>query len=461
MFLGRSEETEKLEKYYTSGKSSLVVLYGRKGIGKTSLIKNFAKGKEYFYYCGAQASNMHQISMLTDSIKKQVGFYSVDEREGKDLTDTDVLMTLMERLPGGTKLVVIDEFQNIIRQNKGFMQTIVKLVEGKLFDGNVCVVLVSSSISWIENSLVSAIGSAALKINEFIKVKELTFVDTVRMFPTYSVPDSMMIYAVTGGVPDYMCRLSDKLSVRENVCRNILAQDSYLRHEGSAYISEELRETSVYNTIIKYIADGANKLNDLHNLTGFGRDKVSVYLKNLSEREIVEKVFSYDSDGREYTKKGLYRIKSGFTEFWFRYIFGMESLIEMMEPEKFYDDYIAPTLNEFALEAFVKVGTEYISIMDEMGKLPVKIERTGRWWGKNGNIDIIAVSHDQKYVIGKCSWLDETFRFSAFEELMENVELAHIGKDYIYLFSKNDFDDRLKEYASENENVKLVSLKEL
>jgi hypothetical protein len=132
-----------------------------------------------------------------------------------------------------------------------------------------------------------------------------------------------------------------------------------------------------------------------------------------------------------------------------------------MEPEKFYDEYIAPTLNEFALEAFVKVGTEYISIMDEMGKLPVKIERTGRWWGKNGNIDIIAVSHDQKYVIGKCSWLDETFRFSAFEELMENVELAHIGKDYIYLFSKNDFDDKLKEYANENENVKLISLNDL
>lgn len=461
MFLGRSEETEKLTKYYESGKSSLVVVYGRTGIGKTSFIKNFAKDKEYFYYSAAQASDKHQISMLTASIKRQVGFYSVDDQEGIDVTDTDVLLTLMNKIESDTKLVIIDEFQNIIKQNKGFMDSIVRLVDGELFDGNVCVVLLSSSISWIENSLVASIGASALKISEFIKLKELSFVDTVRMFPSYSVPDSMMIYAITGGVPAYMAKLSDKLSVKENICKNILNPDSYLRREGGEYIKEELRETSLYNTIIKFIADGANKLNELHNLTGFGRDKISVYLKNLAEREIVEKVFSYESDGREYTRKGLYRIKSGFTEFWFRYIYGNESLIETMSEEDFYDEYIEPTLNEFALEAFIKVGTEFVSIMDSMGKLPVKIERTGRWWGKNGNIDIIGVSHEQQYVIGKCNWLDDTFKFSDFEELMYNVGLAEIGKDYIYLFSKNDFDDELKEFANENKNVNLISLNDL
>lgn len=136
-------------------------------------------------------------------------------------------------------------------------------------------------------------------------------------------------------------------------------------------------------------------------------------------------------------------------------------MIETMSEEDFYDEYIKPTLNEFALEAFIKVGTEFVSIMDSMGKLPVKIERTGRWWGKNGNIDIIGVSHEQQYVIGKCNWLDDTFKFSDFEELMYNVGLAGIGKDYIYLFSKNDFDDELKEFASENKNVNLISLNDL
>ena len=461
MFLGRSDETAILNKYYESGENSLIVLYGRTGIGKTSLIKNFAKGKPFFYYCSAQASDRHQISIFTEAVKNQIGFYSVDEQKDVDALSYDALFALTKRIPGDMKLVIIDEFQNIIKQNKEFMDSVIKLAGGEFFDEKVMVVLLSSSISWIENGLVSSIGSSALKITEFIKLKELSFVDTVRMFPGYSVPDSMMIYAITGGVPGYMAKLTDKLSVKENICNNILGGDSFLRQEGSAYIKEELRETSLYNTILKYIAQGANKLNELHALTGFGRDKISVYLKNLSEREIVEKVFSYESDGREYTRKGLYRIKCGFTEFWFRYIYGRESQLEVMSPSDFFDTYIAPDINHFALEAFIKVGTEYIALMDSMGRLPVKIVRTGRWWGKNGDIDIIGVSHDQKYVIGKCCWLNDTFKFSDFEELMYNINLAKIGKDYIYLFSKGGFDRELKEFAEENSNINLISLNDL
>ena len=412
MFLGRSDETAILNKYYESGENSLIVLYGRTGIGKTSLIKNFAKDKPFFYYCSAQASDRHQISIFTEAVKNQIGFYSVDEQKDVDVLSYDALFALTKRIPGDMKLVIIDEFQNIIKQNKEFMDSVIKLAGGEFFDEKVMVVLLSSSISWIENGLVSSIGSSALKITEFIKLKELSFVDTVRMFPGYSVPDSMMIYAITGGVPGYM-------------------------------------------------AKGANKLNELHALTGFGRDKISVYLKNLSEREIVEKVFSYESDGREYTRKGLYRIKCGFTEFWFRYIYGRESQLEVMSPSDFFDTYIAPDINHFALEAFIKVGTEYIALMDSMGRLPVKIVRTGRWWGKNGDIDIIGVSHDQKYVIGKCCWLNDTFKFSDFEELMYNINLAKIGKDYIYLFSKGGFDSELKEFAQENSNINLISLNDL
>lgn len=461
MFLGRGDETEVLSKHYASGKSSLLVVYGRTGIGKTTFIKNFAKGKPHFYYLAAQASAKYQKTMLIESIREQVGFYSEEDQVRFDTTDTDVLFALMDRLESDTKLVIIDEFQNIIKQDKDFINSVVRLIDGDIIDAPVCVVLMSSSISWIENSLVASVGQAALKVSEFIKLKELSFVDTVRMFPSYSVPDCMMLYSVTGGVPAYMNRFSDKLSVKENICRNILDNDAYLRHAGADFIREELREISIYNTLLKLLADGSYKLNELHERTGFGRDKISVYLKNLSERDIVEKVFSYESDGREYTKKGLYRVKSAFTEFWFRYIYGNESLIEVMSPERYYDEYIAPTLDEFALEAFVKVGTEFIALMDNMGRLPLKIERTGRWWGKNGDIDIIGVSRDQRYIIGKCSWLDDTFRYEAFTELMDNVKLAHIGSDYIYLFSKNDFDDELKAYSSQHDNVRLVSLNDL
>lgn len=449
MLLGRTAELSALEESYKSGNNTLTVLYGRSGIGKTALIKEFIKDKECIYYAAPQAAEKQQFELMGQAF------------EDVESSDYDALLAGTANIKAPVKLIIVEEFQNIIKQSKTFMDSLVKLVNGQLYSRQVMVVCTSSSISWIENNLVSAIGTNATAITGFLKLKELSFVDTVRMFPQYAVPDSMLVYAVTGGVPAYMKEFTDTMSVRDNICKNVLAEGKKLRSEGGEYIKEELRETALYNTILFHIAAGAYKLNELHQLTGFGRDKISVYLKNLMEREIVDKIFSYDTEGNEYTRKGLYRIKSGYTEFWFKYIYGRESQLEIMGAEGFYDSYIKDSINEFAKETFVKVGTEFVELMDSMGKLPIKIARRGRWWGKNGDIDIIACDTDRNYVIGKCNWLTELFTFEMFEELMYNVNLAGIGKDYIYLFSKGSFDAELMAFAEDNKNVNLISLRDL
>lgn len=459
MLLGRNTELSALAESYHAGNNTLTVLYGRSGIGKTALLKEFIKDKPCIYYTAVQAAADQQLVFMRRAFASQLPSKQEQDLESQDGYES--LFQAAQQIQGEVKLVVIEEFQNIIKQNKAFMGQLAKLVSGALFKERVMVVCTSSSISWIENNLVSAIGADAAAITGFLKLKELSFVDTVRMFPKYAVPDCMLVYAITGGVPKYMAEFSDSLSIRGNICRNILADGRILRSEGSAYIREELRETALYNTILSHIAAGADKLNELHLLTGFGRDKISVYLKNLIEREIVDKIFSYDTKGNEYTRKGLYRIKSGYTEFWYRYLYGMESQLEMLGAEAFYDRYILESINDFAKEAFVRVGTEYVALMDDMGRLPVKIDRSGRWWGKNGDIDIVACSGDKKYLIGKCSWIEDKFTFGMFEELMYNVNLAGIGKDYIYLFSRGGFDEELTAFSKENSNITLIHLNDL
>ncbi len=469
MFLGRTEELAALNDIYNSGKNSLTVLYGRTGIGKTELIKEFIKDKSCVYYVATQSSSSQQEEIMLESFGMQFGNQELSDVAlpmGVDAPKGyDELLAYVYNIKADVKLIIIEEFQNIVKQNKSFMDSVKRLVDGELEgrygDGQVMVICTSSSISWIENSLVSTIGANALAINEFIKLKELSFVDTVRFYKKYSVPDAMLLYAITGGVPGYMVEFSDTMSIKDNICNNILANNKKMRNEGSEYIKEELRETALYNTILSYIARGADKLNELHAMTGFGRDKISVYLKNLIEREIVEKIYSYDTSGNEYTRKGLYRIKSGFTEFWFKYIYGREAQLELLGEQGFYDRYIADTISDYAKETFVKVGTEFVEIMDSMDRLPIKIDRRGRWWGKNGDIDIIACDIDKKYVIGKCNWLTEVFTFTMFEELVYNVNLAGIGRDYIYLFSKGTFDEELTAYAKDNANINLISLNDL
>ena len=460
MLLGRTSELQRLDDMYTGDKSSFSILYGRSNIGKTTLLKEFCKDKECIYYSAPQASEKEQIEIFKKNISRQLGMKPNDELISSKNTYRE-LLSLIDHMSSSVKLLIIEEFPNIVKSNKEFISAIAAIVKGEVIDSKIMIICTSSSISWIENSLVSSIGTHAYSISSFLKLKELSFVDTVRMFPAYSVPDCLRLYAITGGVPGYMSKFSDSVTLKVNICNQIIKMGSYLSDEGSEYIKEELRETGLYNTILYCIANGKYKLNELHEHTSFGRDKISVYLKNLIEREIVEKIFSYDTQGNEHTRKGLYRIKAGLVEFWFRYIYANISELNMCEPEAFYDAYIKDTLDEFASDTFIKVGTEFIELMDSMGKLQIKTSRRGRWWGKNGNIDIIACDTNNRYVIGKCNWLSEVFTFEMFEELMYNVSLADIGKDYIYLFSKGTFDEELSKFAEENDIVTLIGINDL
>lgn len=460
MLLGRTTELQSLEEMYSGEKNSLTILYGRSNIGKTSVLKEFREGKECIYYISPLASGKEQLQIFKNTVVRQLSTEIEEEVQGADGTYESVLR-MAEHQKSDVKLIIIEEFQNIVKGSPDFMNAVSALVKGELISQQVMVILTSSSISWIENSLVSAIGANAYSISAFLKLKELSFVDTVRLFPKYSVEDCMRLYAITGGVPGYMAAFKDSVSLKENICSIILSHGAFLRNEGASYVKEELRETSLYNTILHCIANGNYKLNELHAETGFGRDKISVYLKNLIEREIVEKIYSYDTGGHEHTRKGLYRIKAGFLEFCFRYIYANESELSTIKPEEFYDLHIKDTLDIFAADTFVKIGTEFIELLDVLGQLQISIDKKGRWWGKNGDIDIIACDKNNKYVIGKCCWIKDVFTFEMFEELMLNVSLADIGKDYIYLFSKGTFDSELTRFAADNDNISLISIEDL
>lgn len=459
MLIGRNIELSSLEDSYQAENNSLVVLYGRTGIGKTTLLNEFMSHKKCVYYHAAIASEKQQLELLNLHLKQQFTYSStVQYQEAEDYRS---VFEQMQAIDSDVKLIVIEEFQNIIKNNHEFMEAIAQLIKGNLFHEQVMVVLTSSSISWVENNMVANVGANASAITSFIKLKELSFVNTVRMFPDYSVLDSMILYAITGGVPKYLTQFEDQLSIKENICKHILRKGCMLSTEGNDYVKEELRETALYNTILYCIAGKENKLNELHLHTGFGRDKISVYLKNLMEREIVEKIYSFDADGSIHTRKGLYRIKAGLIEFWFRYIYPNKSWLEILSEEEFYDRFIATTLEDFVIETFVKVGTEYIELLNTMNQLPIKISHRGRWWGKNGNLDIIARDEEYHYIVGKCNWLSPVFTFEMFEEFMYNINLAGIGKDYLYLFSRETFDQELMDFAEENKNVKLISLHDL
>ena len=161
------------------------------------------------------------------------------------------------------------------------MESIVRIKEHKLYPGPVMILLYTSAVAWVNQNMPKVLGKYQKKLDGIEQLSELKFVEMVKSFPDYTVSQSVEVYGVIGGVAKYIKQWDEKRDIRYNICKYILAPDGFLFHEAERVISSQLRELSVYNTILEAVASGKRKLNDLYQETGFSRAKISVYLKNL------------------------------------------------------------------------------------------------------------------------------------------------------------------------------------
>lgn len=437
---GREEQINNLNTYYENDANNITVLYGRYRVGKTALVKEFAKDKGMVYFECAPTVDFELLNSINRAFIAQIeGYAYANNFDGvfEQLKSNDTV-----------KLLVFEEFQNIVKADLGFLVSLLRFMQ-ELNNRKVMVIFTSSSVSWVENSMVKTIGRAALSINAFVKLKELSYVDIVGMFPECDVNTLLCLYAMTGGVPGYVSMWNPKLTVKDNVCRLFLSGSGVFHREAELFIKEEFRETGVYSTILKCLAAGMNKLNEIHEYTGYGRDKISVYLKNMIEREIVEKVFSYDSGANEHTRKGLYRIKDDFISFWYRFIYPDYALLSTMDAEDFYDRFVAPQLNEFLLEAFIKIAAEFMDIINDMGRFNENFDRKGRWHGKTGDLHVIYQSESKKYIIGQAYVGISPVGATEYNTVIENARIAGIDNPIVYMFSACGFTEELLQMSGD------------
>ena len=181
------------------------------------------------------------------------------------------------------------------------------------------------------------------------------------------------------------------------------------------------------------------------------------------ERDVVEKIFSYDSKGYVNSRKGLYRINDSYVYFWYRFIYGQFTALTCMGAERFYERFIQDELKKYASDAFVMVAQEYLELLGNAGGLPFKIVRKGSWYGKNGNVDIIAEGADGSCLIGQSNSTDKPMTRTDYEKLLANAELAGISFQYVYLFSLGGFAEELRTLSEKNMEItiKLIGMEDL
>lgn len=452
--VGRNADLRELALTYAQAGSQLIVLYGRRGIGKREMLKEFLRGKRYVYYTARQASPKLQCRMMGEEMERR---FQIKLQE----MTYDCFFSSIPSEDSSKLVLVVEDFEYIAKRDPSFVESIVRFKENRLNPDPVMIILCSSAIAWVENEMVSCLGSCARKVTGVQKLSEFGFVDVVHLLPELSVRDCIQVYGVLGGVSKYLKRWDQSLDFKENICRLILSEDGFLRNEAEQYAGESLRELSIYNTILEAVALGKVKLNDLYEDTGFSRAKISVYLKNLMSLDIVERMTSFETGGWENAQKGLYGIRDTFIRFWYRFVYPNMTDLNLMAEEEFYDTYISPYIEKYMNDCFRKVCMEYLRLMSMVNQLPIEIHRMGTWVGKQDRIDIIAQNSARENIVGLCNWSEEYVTMDMYEHLLSGMKQAKIKAKKYYLFSAQDFSEDVRALAQEKDDIVLIDMNRL
>jgi len=442
---------EFLASRYEQPGGQLIILYGRRRVGKTETLREFCKDKEHVFYSCTESTDEQQLKAFS---QRMLARNATASRYLAQFSDWEQAFRSLLDLSGTSRrLLVIDEFPYMVRNNPSIPSILQNLWDAELKDSNVMVVLCGSSLSFFEKEILAEKNPLFGRATGVLRMDPMEFRDAAAFFPRYSALDKILAYSILGGIPHYLKQFDDRSSLAENIRKNILQKGCVLYNEVEFLMHQELRETAVYNTIVVAIAMGNTKLNDLHNKTQIDKSKLSAYLKNLIELGLIQREFPVSDGVKEHAnvQRGLYVITDHYFRFWYAFVFPNLSELESGDVEGVYDDWIAPGLDEHASRVFEEVCRSYLRVRNRQKTLPFRFSRIGRWWDRDGEIDIVAMEKDRKRVlVGECKFRKQPFDRTELDRFLHSTGAADLGqKTFYFLFSRSGFTDEVLRKAQE------------
>jgi hypothetical protein len=443
MFVGRKNELKQLNDLYNEDKFQMVVVYGRRRVGKTKLLTEFCKDKKSIFYVAEEHNNNLALQKFSELTLKFFGFKGMmGQFESWEQAFTFIANQSLEE----PIVLVLDEFPYLAANEKSLPSLLQNLIDHVMNKTKLYIIICGSSMSFIEKEVLSYKSPLYGRMTSQFHVKPFDFYEGRKFLSNYTLEEQIICYGILGGIPQYLIQFDDRLSIEENIKRKILLKSSYLNAEPYNLLKQELREPVFYNSIIESIATGATKINQIATKVGESTAKVSRYLDILQELSVVEKIKPYGDKTK--SRKTIYKIVDPLFVFWYRFVFANSSLIEQELVDEVYNAYIEPNLPAFIGKQYEKICMDYLLKKNREGELPFVFHDYGTWWGNNllkkceEEIDLVA-GNKKSIIVGECKWKNQVMDENVLDKLIERSGLLESHDTYYYLFSKSGFSKAL------------------
>lgn len=451
-FINRKKELAQLNEKWKSGNSQLFIIYGKRRVGKTELIKQFGKGKPFIYYLADKRNQTEQLKELGRIAGEFFNDIILAKRGFADWIEAFQYFKNSKR----RFVMAVDEYPYLVESDKATSSLFQKGWDTYLKESGIFLLLSGSSIAMMESETLIQKSPLFGRRTGQLLVEPLSFEQAWKFFPKKSFSEFLKFYAITGGMPSYLLQMDNDLSLEENIVSKIFLPTEFLFNEIEFTLKEELREPKNYLAILRAISWGKRKFGEIANETGLKKNILTKYLSVLERLHLIEKDVPVTEFNKGKSRKGLHRISDNFFRFWFQFVYPYKSELQIGKTKEILEKY---KICASSLEAVVYEGVCQEILQGFEDKI-FPFDRVGRFWDNNTEIDIIGLNEKKRQIIfGECKWSSKPVGTNIYNDLKKKtsgVQWNH-GKreEHFIIFSKSGFTDDMIALAKK-ENVALV-----
>lgn len=446
-FIDREKELDFLEEKWKEPGPQLIILWGKRRVGKTELVKQFIKAKPHIYFLSESTHEVEQLRRLSLSIGR---FFREPLLETRGFGGWEESFKYLKE-KNQRFILIFDEFPYLIQSNPAIPTLFQKAWDEYWSRSNLYVVLLGSSMGMMETEVLGYRAPLYGRRTGQWRVDPMTFEAASQFRRDRGFEDKFLHFSVAGGIPAYWVSFSREKGFRENLRDHVLKKGQMLYDEVEFILREELREPRYYFSLLHAIAQGKRKLSEIVNATGISQPMANKYLGVLSDLKIITREVPVTDDKPLKSKKGLYRIVDEFFQFWFRFVFPRRAEIEMDRVKNVLDQ-IEKEIPQYLSTVYEKVAIE--TVWKNMDKF-FPFTSIGRWWDKYVEIDIVGINPDLNSILfGEVKWSERPVGTNVYEGLRSKAQKVQWGKrekkELYCLFSKKGFTKAMLERAKQD-----------
>ena len=454
--LGRKEELNHLNELYESNDFEFLVMYGRRRVGKTTILQEFAEHSNSIFFPAREKNDALNLEDFSKVVQ-----YHFDHNFIASFSSWEDAFNYISSKVEQRTTIIIDEFPYIIEENSSIKSILQHVIDLSWKNKNIFLILCGSSVSIIENDVMGRKSPLHDRQTSSLEIKPFDYLESSAFFKSYTNEEKLLTYGILGGIPRYLEAFDSNISIQKNIETKIIRNGAYLHEEPDNLLKAELRETNVYSSILSAIANGRNKIIDIANFIHEDRTKVAKYLITLQTLRLIEKRVPCGEP--ETSKKSIYVIKDNFFKFWFRYEFTNNSYYAMLGAKEASKE-IMDDISNLMGDAFEDICKEYIIRLAKQRKLPFIPYHLGKWWGTNpvikaqDDVDLLAIDKTgKKAIFIECKFTSQPMPYDEYEDLVTATKaFPNIKEKHLWFISKSGYTASVVEQAKKDSTTLLT-----